>query len=261
MTEIHASYDVLVLGDSDTVGRPEVLAERAAERGAVIAHSFAFDPGEAAAHENLTDIEAVVIALSRAIASHTDIWVPFPLQDLCREQHFRRLSLALQRHGLNLLMGPELEPCPIEGGYSAVDAALREEVRCVDELDIAALAAAGVRTLGVEIETFLSAAASASPREPDDDPECEGIGHESYFSTAEVAAYLGKSADWVSRGLRQKAFAYPDGSLVHPIQAGRGGRRKFTVAMMRAIAWSSYRRGVLNKQELETVLERIHYAW
>ena len=94
---------------------------------------------------DLAEVEAVVAALSRAIGTRTDVWVPFPLQDLCREQHMRRLGLVLQRHGLNLLMGRELAPCSVDGGYNEIDMALRAEVRAVDSLDHAAMATAGVR--------------------------------------------------------------------------------------------------------------------
>ena len=259
MTEIHTSHDVLVLGDRDTLDRGDMLAEKAAEQGAVIIQTYAFDPGEAAAQDDLTEIDAVVAALSRAIATNADIWLPFPLQDLCREQHFRRLSLALQRHGLNLLMGPELAPSPTEGGYSAVDAALREEVRAVDQLDFAALAAAGVRTLGIEIEMALGLNAEQRreiPQEPPFDGQFEETEETeaAYFSTAEVAAFFAESPEWISRGLRRRAFAYPDGAPVLPLQTGRGSRRRFTVAMVRAIAWSCYRQGDLSKQQLQSVL-------
>jgi hypothetical protein len=264
MTAINTSHQVLVLGDRDTAEHLEMLGVQAAAKGAVIAQTFCFDPGAAAEHEELTEIDAVVAALGRAIATHTDIWLPFPVEDLRREEHFRRLSLALQRHGLNLLMGNELVPCPVEGGYSAIDAALRAEVRAVDGLDFAALAAAGVRTLGIEIEMALMnpAEPAAVAAEPEDDPGwCDDGAAEMQFSTAEAAAYLGRSSDWISRGLRRRDFSYPDGSAVVPMQAGRRGRRRFTVPMMRAIAWSSYRRGSLSHQELDAVLVRLASVW
>jgi hypothetical protein len=262
MTAINTSQ-VLVLGDRDTVEHLDMLGHQAAAKGAVITQTFTFDPGAAVAHEELTEIEAVVAALGRAIATHTDIWLPFPVEDLRREEHFRRLSLALQRHGLNLLMGNDLVPCPVEGGYSAIDAALRAEVRAVDALDFAALASAGVRTLGIEIEMALAMPGerSAVPAEPEDEPPFDEGAPAMHFSTAEVAAYLGRSSDWISRGLRNRDFTYPDGSVVMPLQAGRGGRRRFTVAMMRAIAWSSYRRGTLSQPQLNAVLVRLATVW
>ena len=82
MTDINTEYGVLVLGDSDTAGRMDMLADKAAEQGAVITQTYAFDPGEAANHEDLTCVGAVVEALSRAIETHSCVWLPFPLQDL-----------------------------------------------------------------------------------------------------------------------------------------------------------------------------------
>lgn len=146
MTDVNLGGAVLVIGDTDTADRT--------------------------AHDDLTDVDEVVAALSRAIITRTDLWCPFPLQDLGREQHFRRLSLALQRHGLNLLMGPDLDPCPTEGGYNEVDIALRTEVHAVDDLDNAALAAAGLCTLGAEIE----AALARSPRQHLGDDETHQTG-------------------------------------------------------------------------------------
>lgn len=265
MTEIHTSHDVLVLGDRDTVGRTEMLAEKAADQGAVIAQSFAFESGEAAERDNLTDVRAVVSALSRAIATRTDIWLPFPMQDLCREQHLRRLCLALQRHGLNLLMGPELAPFPVDGGFSEIDAALRSEVRAVDELDFAALAAAGAPALATQIELFLAVAAEqrAGEPQPEDAPPAEEEREwwgPKYFSTAEAAAILDKSAQWVLRRLKDRVFAYPDGSPVRPLRSGPGGGFRFTVPMLKAMAWSSYRRGDLDKRQMASVLQRLFYA-
>lgn len=255
MTEINTSFDVYVLGDVDTSKSLDMLTEKAAEHGAVIAQTFAFAEGEAAGHDDLTEVDAVVEALSHAIATRTNIWLPFWLQDLCRETHLRRLSLTLQRHGLNLLLGPHLEPCPVEGGINEIDAALRSEVRAVFALDDAALAAACIRPLGAEIEAAL---AQAAPFDPAHEPPfdwCEP--QECHFSTAETAALLGRSSDWVSRGLREKTFVYADGSPVEPVGAGRGGRRRFTGPMVRAMAFSAYRRGTLSPTRLQEVLAEL----
>jgi hypothetical protein len=255
MTEINTSFDVYVLGDVDTSKSLDMLAEKAAEHGAVIAQTFAFAEGEAAGHDDLTEVDAVVEALSHAIATRTDIWLPFWLQDLCRETHLRRLSLTLQRHGLNLLLGPHLEPCPVEGGINEIDAALRSEVRAVFALDDAALAAAGMRVLGDEI---VAALAQAAPFDPVAEPPFDWWdSEERHFSTAEAAALLGRSSDWVSRGLREKTFVYADGSPVEPVGAGRGGRRRFTGPMVRAMAFSAYRRGTLSPTRLQEVLAEL----
>lgn len=150
------SRRLIVVGDHETIAQIDHLTEAAAERGALIIEAHAYEPGEASATDDLTEVDAVVHALGRAITHRANVWVPFPMQDLGREQHNRRLSLALQRHGLNLMVGPALAPCPIEGGLNAVDYALRAEVRAVDGLDRAALAAGAVVTLGDEIQQELA---------------------------------------------------------------------------------------------------------
>jgi hypothetical protein len=159
--EIHR---VILLGDRDTLARAEMLEQQAVEHGAAIVESHAFAPGEARSHDGLHDVPAVVEALRRAIEIRADIWVPFPIEDLTREQHIRRLDLVLERHRLDLLLGRHLTPCP-EAGVNAVDYALRQEVHAVDDLDQAVLAAAGFRTLAEEIELVLAEAATANPPE------------------------------------------------------------------------------------------------
>ena len=156
---------------------------------------------------------------------------------------------------MHLLLGPELAPCPVKGGFNEIDAALRSEVRAVFALDDAALAAAGVRSLGAEIEAALAKPATFGPVDEPPFEWCEP--EERYFSTAEAAALFGKSADWVSRGLREKTFVYPDGSPVEPASAGRGGRRRFTADMVRAMAFSAYRRGTVSPKQLQEVLAEL----
>ncbi len=246
MTGIDFGRAVLVIADEDTAGRPDLLAEKAAEHGAGIAGTFAFPVGAAGMADDLTEVEAVVAVLSRAIATRRDVWCPWPLQDFCREAHIRRLSLALQRHGLNLLMGQHMYPCPVEGGYSDIDLALRNEVRAVDDLDRAALAAAGSRVLGAEIEKALAAGAGSAER------VCRG---ERVYTTREAAGLLGKSPNWLYSALRHKVFAYSDGSPVEPLRVGARGRRRYTGSMLRAMAQSCLRHGVLNRREFEQVLE------
>ena len=241
------SQAIYVLGDEDTSQRLDVLVAKAAEHGAVIGKAFAFGPGEASGTDDLSTVDAVVEALGRAIAKRRPIWLPW-WQDIAREQHLRSLCLTLQRHGLDLLIGPNLMPCPVEGGINAMDAAMRDEIRGVFRLDDAALAAAGMKSLGVEIEAALSQTATAL------EPPAEQEPRERQFSTAETAALLGKSAEWVRGGLRGEAFVYADGSAVEPLRTASGNRRRFTVPMVRAIAFSAYRRGALSPRRMEEVL-------
>jgi hypothetical protein len=257
---INTNNAVIVVGDRHTAERPD-LAEKAAEQGAVIAEICTFEFGEAASHDDLAEVEAVVAALSRAIGTRTDVWVPFPMQDLCREEHIRRLSLVLQRHGLDLLMGRELVPCPLDGGYNAVDVALRVEVRAVDALDHAAMATAGVVVLSDEIELALAEAGAQSeaPTIKTADEQSSNLTPvgEKFYGTSEVAKFFGKSVHWVYRGMRDEIFTYPDGSIVEPIRIGKRGRLRFTLPVLLDMALSCYRRGILSEEQLEAVLAEL----
>lgn len=260
-SSINTSYAVIALGDRETI-RHFDLAERAAKQGAVVNETYSFEPGEAVAQDDLAAVEGAVTALSRAIATHVDIWMPFPMEDLGREQHVRRLSLVLQRHGLNLLMGHDLEPCTMDGGFSAIDYALRMEVKAVDELGFAALALAGTRTLGVEIEVALLQAAG-NPAEPELTC-CAPLGPvevgEKFYGTGEVAQFFGKSVQWVYWALRTGVFTHPDGSPIEPQRIGKNGRRRFTLPVLRDMARACYRRGILSEDELLDLLSVLECA-
>jgi len=153
---------VVLLGDHDTVREHAgQLADSASQQGCVIAETFSFAPGEPAAATELLAIEPVMSALARCLTERIDLWVPFPIPDLAQEQHVRRLSLVLQRHGLDLRVHHELWPLPVDGGWSGIDHALRREVQYVDELDQAVLASIGIRTLSAEIEAAMASTVGA----------------------------------------------------------------------------------------------------
>lgn len=258
---VNTSYAVIVLGDKETAAIDD-LAEKAADQGAHIAEIFSFDRGEAVTHDELMCVEPVIAALGKAIATRTDIWVPFPMADLGREEHLRRVSLVLQRHGLNMLMGRDLEPCTMDGGFNPMDFALRHEVKMVDELDFAVVANAGLKTLDAEIERELTAAAAAQPVEPavhgdeheDGEPlEPTEVG-EKFYSTSEVARFFGRSVQWVYWAMRTGVFIQPDGTVIEPLRVGKGGRRRFTLPVLRDMARACYRRGIVSENELLNLL-------
>jgi hypothetical protein len=146
---------VIVLGDHYTGERVEtMLAERAAECGVAIAEAHTFERNQPGHLDDLGESESVVAALSAAIRGGHDVWVPFA-EDLGREEHIRRISLVLERHGLALRIGRNLWSSSGSGGINEIDAALRREVRAVDDLDHIAIAAAAMHTLGKEIEMEL----------------------------------------------------------------------------------------------------------
>ena len=156
MTSSTDTRAVIVLGDKDTGTRLEMLETRAAECGVSIAETHTFEGSDAAQQDNVADIGAAFTALCQAVRTRSNIWLPFPL-DLIREEHVRRLSLVLQRHGLELLIGRAMWSCPRDSGVNEVDSALRREVRAVEDLDRAVLASLGGLTLSDEIESMLRA--------------------------------------------------------------------------------------------------------
>jgi hypothetical protein len=146
---------VVLLGDHDTVAHRAELGKDATKGHCKLVDAFGFDEGEAGGTDDLTEVDAVVAALGCAITGRMDVWVPFPGPDFGWEQHLRRLSLVLQRHGLNLRLTRGLHPVPTGGGINEIDFALRREVQAVDNLDQAVLAAEGAKSLGREIELAL----------------------------------------------------------------------------------------------------------
>ncbi|WP_197501602.1 hypothetical protein [Mycobacterium sp. 852002-51057_SCH5723018] len=127
------THGVIVLGDHETGREHAMHTHSAADHGIAIVNIITFTPDEVSSRSDLTEADEVVAAVGMAIRSRADVWVPFP-GDLGREQHLRRLSLVLQRHGLNLRIGRHLSPCQRTGGLSEADFALRQEVPAVDEL-------------------------------------------------------------------------------------------------------------------------------
>jgi hypothetical protein len=119
------SRQVLVLGDTETVAQADSLSEIAENHGHVATAFYGFDVGAGCANDDLIVLQPIIAAVGAAIATGSDLWVPWPHEDLTREAHVRRIALVLHRHGRNLLLGPHLHPVPTEGGISEIDFALR----------------------------------------------------------------------------------------------------------------------------------------
>jgi len=248
MTEIDAGQAIYVLGDTGTAKLMEMLEDKARENGSVIKHTFAFSPGEAHRTDDLSQIDEVVEALEWAIATHTDLWVPFWQQDLGREQHLRALSLTLTRRGRELRLGPGLE---VYRGLTPLDAAICGEVWNVLNLDAAVKAAIGMQVLENEVDAFILDAAPKPESSSDEEP-CER-----QFSTAQAAALLGKTRDWLLRGLRAKSFVDRDGSPVEALRAGKGNRLALTGSMLQTIAWSAFLRGAVDYERVQEVFAEV----
>ena len=78
------------------------------------------------------------------------------------------------------------------------------------------------------------------------------LGAEPTYSAKEAAALLERSYSWLDRGLRENRFTLLDGTPIEP-QRTAGGYRRFTLAMLRDIAFCTYRRGGLSMQKLKSV--------
>lgn len=91
-------------------------------------------------------------------------------------------------------------------------------------------------------------------------------GVEKVYSTKSAAAFFGRSTQWIYWGLRkdpetgEQVFTYKDGTPIQPVRVGKGGRRRFTLPIIREIALSCYRRGNINESELQEVMARILVA-
>jgi hypothetical protein len=77
------------------------------------------------------------------------------------------------------------------------------------------------------------------------------LGVEPTYSAQEAAALLGRSYSWLDQGLRENKFTHLDGTPIEP-QRTAGGYRRFTMAMLRDIAFCTYRRGGLSMPKLKS---------
>lgn len=99
-------------------------------------------------------------------------------------------------------------------------------------------------------------------------PSTDGV--EKFYSSAEVAKhFFKKSTQWLYWGMRTEdadgnpitpVFVYPDGTLIEPLQIGKGKRRRYTLPVIKEMAYACYRRGNLKEPEFKQVLSRIEAA-
>lgn len=85
-------------------------------------------------------------------------------------------------------------------------------------------------------------------------------GVEKIYSTSKAAAFFGRSNQWMYWGLRNGIFTYKDGTPILPERIGKGGRRRFTLPIIREIALSCYRRGNISEEELQEIMKKILLA-
>ncbi|OBJ71016.1 hypothetical protein [Mycobacterium sp. 1274756.6] len=163
MTSLVGRTRLILLGDRDVHARRDELAQLAWDRGCQVVEAYGFEPYVPFRHEDLTHIDEVVVALAHAVEDRADVWVPWLMADFGRDQHLRRMILVLERHGRQLRAGRDLSVCEADGSLNEIDCALRAEVRAVENLANAVLAAAGMEKLSAEIEEALVGAGARVP--------------------------------------------------------------------------------------------------
>jgi hypothetical protein len=85
------------------------------------------------------------------------------------------------------------------------------------------------------------------------------LGLEPTYSAREAAAMLGHSYSWLDQRLRAGQFMLPDGTTVRPLRTP-GGYRRFTLAMLKDIALSSYRHGWFSMEKLKSAFRELAMA-
>jgi hypothetical protein len=85
------------------------------------------------------------------------------------------------------------------------------------------------------------------------------LGVEPTYSAREAAALLGRSYSWLDQRLRAGQFILPDGTKVEPRRTP-GGYRRFTLAMLKDIAISSYNHHWFSMDKLKSTLRELAMA-
>jgi hypothetical protein len=93
----------------------------------------------------------------------------------------------------------------------------------------------------------------------DPTPISAALGIEPTYSAREAAALLGRSYSWLDQRLRKGQFVLPDGTVVRPLRT-TGGYRRFTTAMLRDIATSSYRQHWFSMEKLRSAFRQLAIA-
>ena len=94
---------------------------------------------------------------------------------------------------------------------------------------------------------------------PDSITQIAALGLEPTYSAREAAALLGRSYSWLDQRLRRGQFVLPDGTVVQPLRT-TGGYRRFTTAMLRDIATSSYRQHWFSMEKLRSAFGQLAMA-
>ncbi len=91
-------------------------------------------------------------------------------------------------------------------------------------------------------------------------PQIASLGLEpTHYSAREAAVLLGRSYSWLDQRLRKGQFVLPDGTTVQPLRTS-GRYRRFTIAVLRDVATSSYRQHWFSMEELRLVFRELAMA-
>ena len=85
------------------------------------------------------------------------------------------------------------------------------------------------------------------------------LGLEPTYSAREAAVLLGRRYSWLDQRVRGGQFTNPDGSVLQPLRTP-GGYRRFTPAMLRDIATSSYRQHWFSMEKLKFIFRELAMA-
>ena len=94
---------------------------------------------------------------------------------------------------------------------------------------------------------------------PDSITQIAAPGVEPTYSAREAAVLLGRSYSWLDQRVRNGQFVRPDGTVVQPLRTA-GGYRRFTTAMLRDIATSSYRQHWFSMEKLRSTFRQLAMA-
>jgi hypothetical protein len=94
---------------------------------------------------------------------------------------------------------------------------------------------------------------------PDPSPIIAALEVEPTYSAREAALLLGRSYSWLDQRVREDQFVLRDGTVVRPLRTA-GGYRRFTLAMLKDMALSSYRYGWFSMDKLKFAFRELAMA-
>lgn len=154
---------VILLGDEETVGAGERLADMARARGMRVVAAYGWEAGDPQAR-GLAEVPGISGALAAA-DEECDLWVPFPMQDLASPTQLDMLAMLAEWRGSRLLLGRGLQPHR-PAPEPRVQRVLRESWQELHELEIAVAAAAAAPALIDDAVELLSAREVAEAGHP-----------------------------------------------------------------------------------------------